>query len=81
MADRSDRAGEPIVIPKITTQVDYEAELGVVIGSRVRGVSAEDALAAVAARTPPVWLRPGDELTVEIDGIGALTNPVMKAGS
>jgi acylpyruvate hydrolase len=35
--------GEPIVIPKITTQVDYEAELGVIIGSRVRGVSAEDA--------------------------------------
>jgi 5-carboxymethyl-2-hydroxymuconate isomerase len=171
--------GESIVIPKITTQVDYEAELGVVIGSRVRGVSAADALAAVAgfvcvndvsardlqfsdgqwaraksldtfcpvgpevvpageisdpqalgirtrlngelmqdsttanmlftvaeivafaseaitlepgdliatgtpagvgfARTPPVWLRPGDEVTVEIDGIGALTNPVVAA--
>jgi 2-keto-4-pentenoate hydratase/2-oxohepta-3-ene-1,7-dioic acid hydratase in catechol pathway len=171
--------GESIVIPKITTQVDYEAELGVVIGSHVRGVSAEDALAAVAgyvcvndvsardlqfsdgqwaraksldtfcpvgpevvpareipdpqalgirtrlngelmqdsttagmiftvaeivafaseaitlepgdliatgtpagvgfARTPPVWLRPGDEVTVEIDGIGALTNPVVAA--
>ncbi len=28
------------------------------------------------ARTPPVWMRPGDEVTVEIDGIGALTNPV-----
>ena len=33
------------------------------------------------ARTPPVWLRPGDEVTVEIDGIGALTNPVVKAAS
>jgi acylpyruvate hydrolase len=33
------------------------------------------------ARTPPVWLRPGDEVTVEIDGIGALTNPVVKAPS
>jgi 2-keto-4-pentenoate hydratase/2-oxohepta-3-ene-1,7-dioic acid hydratase in catechol pathway len=40
--------GEPIVIPPITKQVDYEAELGVVIGSRVRDVSAENALEAVA---------------------------------
>jgi 2-keto-4-pentenoate hydratase/2-oxohepta-3-ene-1,7-dioic acid hydratase in catechol pathway len=171
--------GEPIAIPGITRQVDYEAELGVVIGSRVRGISAADALEAVAgyvcvndvsardlqfsdgqwaraksldtfcpvgpqvvpaaeipdpqslgirtrlngelmqdsttasmiftvaeivafaseaitlepgdliatgtpagvgfARTPPVWLRPGDEVTVEIDRIGALTNPVIAA--
>jgi 2-keto-4-pentenoate hydratase/2-oxohepta-3-ene-1,7-dioic acid hydratase in catechol pathway len=28
------------------------------------------------ARNPPVWLREGDTVTVEIDGIGALTNPV-----
>jgi 2-keto-4-pentenoate hydratase/2-oxohepta-3-ene-1,7-dioic acid hydratase in catechol pathway len=40
--------GEPIVIPPITGQVDYEAELGVVIGERVRGAAAENALEAVA---------------------------------
>lgn len=40
--------GEPIVLPAISTKVDYEAELGVVIGSRVRGVSVENALEAVA---------------------------------
>ena len=28
------------------------------------------------ARTPPRWLQPGDTVTVEIEGIGALTNPV-----
>jgi 2-keto-4-pentenoate hydratase/2-oxohepta-3-ene-1,7-dioic acid hydratase in catechol pathway len=28
------------------------------------------------ARTPPRWLRPGDTVTVEIEGIGQLTNPV-----
>jgi len=28
------------------------------------------------ARTPPVWLKPGDTVTVEIEGIGQLTNPV-----
>ncbi len=27
-------------------------------------------------RTPPVWLRPGDTVEVEIDGIGVLRNPV-----
>jgi len=29
------------------------------------------------ARTPPVWMRPGDEISVEIDGIGVLTNRVV----
>lgn len=29
-----------------------------------------------AARKPPVFLKPGDEVTIEIQGIGALTNPV-----
>jgi len=28
------------------------------------------------ARKPPLWLKPGDEVTVEIEGIGRLTNPV-----
>ena len=28
------------------------------------------------ARTPPRWLRPGDSVTVDIEGIGRLTNPV-----
>ncbi len=30
------------------------------------------------ARTPPVFLQPGDEVTIEIDGIGQLTNPVIE---
>jgi 2-keto-4-pentenoate hydratase/2-oxohepta-3-ene-1,7-dioic acid hydratase in catechol pathway len=30
------------------------------------------------ARTPPVWLKPGDEVTVEIEKIGRLTNPVVE---
>ena len=28
------------------------------------------------ARTPPVWLKPGDKVTVQIEGIGELSNPV-----
>jgi 2-keto-4-pentenoate hydratase/2-oxohepta-3-ene-1,7-dioic acid hydratase in catechol pathway len=169
--------GEPIVIPSIAERVDYEAELGVVIGAHARGVSVENALEAVAGyicandvtardlqhgdgqwtrgksldtfcpvgpalvpaaeiadpqalgirailngevmqdsttanmvfgvaeiiafvsqaitldpgdliltgtpagvgvfRDPPVLLQPGDEVTVEIDGVGTLTNPVV----
>ncbi len=29
------------------------------------------------ARKPPVWLKAGDEVTIEIDKIGKLTNPVI----
>jgi 2,4-diketo-3-deoxy-L-fuconate hydrolase len=40
--------GDPIVIPSVVTKCDYEAELGVVIGRTVKGVSKENALEAVA---------------------------------
>ncbi|HWQ00980.1 MAG TPA: fumarylacetoacetate hydrolase family protein [Gaiellaceae bacterium] len=169
--------GDPIAIPPIVTKCDYEAELGVVIGERVYGASAENALEAVAGyicvndvsardlqfadgqwtrgkspdtfcpvgpalvprdqiadpqdlpirailngetvqesttgnmvfgvaeiieyvtrtitlepgdliatgtpagvgafRKPPLFMKPGDEITIEIDGIGSLTNPVV----
>ncbi|MGE8942226.1 fumarylacetoacetate hydrolase family protein [Leptospira interrogans] len=29
------------------------------------------------ARKPPVWMRPGDEVSVEIDGIGTLTSRIV----
>jgi 2-keto-4-pentenoate hydratase/2-oxohepta-3-ene-1,7-dioic acid hydratase in catechol pathway len=31
-----------------------------------------------AARKPPVFLQPGDSITIEIDKIGKLTNPVIE---
>jgi 2-keto-4-pentenoate hydratase/2-oxohepta-3-ene-1,7-dioic acid hydratase in catechol pathway len=170
--------GDAIRIPSITKQVDYEAELGVVIGTRASRVSRDDALGHVrgfvvandvsardlqfadgqwirgksldtflpvsdlvpasevpdpqalpirailngetlqdsntgnmifgvaeivafvsqaitlepgdliitgtpagvgAFRDPPIWLTPGDEITIEIDGIGSITNPVTSA--
>jgi 2-keto-4-pentenoate hydratase/2-oxohepta-3-ene-1,7-dioic acid hydratase in catechol pathway len=40
--------GDEIVLPAASTQVDYEAELAVVIGRRCRGVSTEEALEYVA---------------------------------
>lgn len=33
-----------------------------------------------AARKPPIFLRPGDTVTIEIEGIGSLTNPVGEEG-
>jgi 2-keto-4-pentenoate hydratase/2-oxohepta-3-ene-1,7-dioic acid hydratase in catechol pathway len=170
--------GDPIRIPAISKNVDYEAELGVVIGRRASGVAADDALEFVqgyvvandvsgrdlqfsdgqwvrgksldtflpvsdlvpvaevpdpqalpirailngqvmqdsttanmvfgvadivsfvsqaitlepgdliitgtpagvgAFRDPKVWLQPGDEITIEIDGLGRITNPVVAA--
>ena len=41
-------SGEAIVLPKVTDQVDYEAELGFVIGKRARHVSEAEALDYVA---------------------------------
>ena len=171
-------SGEPIRIPAISRQVDYEAELGVVIGRRASQVSVDDALEFVegylvandvsgrdlqfsdgqwvrgksldtflpvsdlvpasavpdpqalpirailngevmqdsstsnmifgvadvvsfisqaitlepgdliitgtpagvgAFRDPPVWLKPGDEIAIEIDGVGRISNPVVAA--
>lgn len=44
--------GDPIQIPKISpNHVDWECELGVVIGSRCRGVDESDALRCVAGYT------------------------------
>jgi 2-keto-4-pentenoate hydratase/2-oxohepta-3-ene-1,7-dioic acid hydratase in catechol pathway len=174
-------SGDPIVLPRVSREVDYEAELGVVIGARARRLSVDDALDAVAGyvcvndvtardaqfsdgqwtraksfdtfcpvgpelvpaarvadpqslgirclvngevlqdsttahmafsvaeilafvseaitlepgdliatgtpagvgytRTPPRFLEPGDEVTVEIEGVGALTNPVRADGA
>jgi len=43
--------GEAIRIPKVTNQVDYEAELAVVIGKRCKDVAEEEAIQVVAGYT------------------------------
>ena len=30
-----------------------------------------------AFRKPPLFMQPGDEITIEIEGLGSLTNPVV----
>jgi 2-keto-4-pentenoate hydratase/2-oxohepta-3-ene-1,7-dioic acid hydratase in catechol pathway len=44
--------GESIVLPHVSTQVDYEAELGFVIGKRGRYIAEADALRYVAGYLP-----------------------------
>jgi 2-keto-4-pentenoate hydratase/2-oxohepta-3-ene-1,7-dioic acid hydratase in catechol pathway len=44
-------AGEPIVLPAVSSEVDYEAELVIVIGKRGRHISEQAALAHVAGYT------------------------------
>jgi 2-keto-4-pentenoate hydratase/2-oxohepta-3-ene-1,7-dioic acid hydratase in catechol pathway len=43
--------GDEIVLPEFTDQVDYEAELGLVVGTAVGDVAPEDALACIAGVT------------------------------
>lgn len=43
--------GAPIVVPDVSSMVDYEGELGVVIGRRCRHVPKEDARSVVAGYT------------------------------
>jgi 2-keto-4-pentenoate hydratase/2-oxohepta-3-ene-1,7-dioic acid hydratase in catechol pathway len=31
------------------------------------------------ARDPQLWMKPGDEVSIEIEGLGTLTNPVEAA--
>ena len=44
-------AGESIVVPKVTSQIDYEAELAFVIGKKARHISESAALDYVAGYT------------------------------
>ena len=51
--------GEPIVLPPEATEVDYEAELGVVIGTKAKRVSEPVRSAMPIARAPSIvpWRR------------------------
>jgi 2-keto-4-pentenoate hydratase/2-oxohepta-3-ene-1,7-dioic acid hydratase in catechol pathway len=44
-------SGEDVVMPSITRELDYEGELGVVIGRKAKGVAVSDALSYVGGYT------------------------------
>ena len=43
---------DPVHMPKVSDKLDYEAELGVVIGQRCRHVKAADARSVIAGTNP-----------------------------
>lgn len=45
-------AGDPIVMPAISQRVDYEGEIGLIIGKRASKISKEDAWSCVEAIVP-----------------------------
>jgi len=52
------------------------------VGLRVGDVIATGTPSGVgAARTPPLWLKAGDQVEMSIEGIGTLINPVVDAAS
>jgi 2-keto-4-pentenoate hydratase/2-oxohepta-3-ene-1,7-dioic acid hydratase in catechol pathway len=100
-------ARDPILLPRASEQVDFEVELGVVIGRPARHQVMQDSrtsdllfgpseiIAYVseiitlepgdliatgtpagvgAARTPPVWLRPGQVVRTLVEGVGECLN-------
>lgn len=44
--------GQPIVLPPVSDEVDYEGEIGVVIGTRAKNVPAAEAWAHISAVVP-----------------------------
>lgn len=43
--------GDPIVLPDVSGRVEHEAEIGVVVGARLRNADPDDALGAIAGIT------------------------------
>ena len=81
---------DPVHMPRVSDNLDYEAELGVVIGRRCRHVDAKDARSVIAGylvcndvsvrdwqmRSATMTLEPGDVLaTGTPSGVGAAMKP------
>src|SRR5438876_713295 len=58
---------QPILRPRESKNLDYEAEIALVTGTP-GGVGAR--------RNPPVWMKPGDKVEIEIDKVGVLVNTI-----
>jgi 2-keto-4-pentenoate hydratase/2-oxohepta-3-ene-1,7-dioic acid hydratase in catechol pathway len=61
---------QPIVIPRQVTWIDWEGELGVVIGHRVRHLALADALTAVAGYCPVNDVSARDWMDAQVPGVG-----------
>jgi 2-keto-4-pentenoate hydratase/2-oxohepta-3-ene-1,7-dioic acid hydratase in catechol pathway len=63
-------AGQAIELPEQAEWVDWEGELGVLIGRRTRHVSAQDALGAVAGFLPVNDVSARDWVDQQVPGVG-----------
>jgi 2-keto-4-pentenoate hydratase/2-oxohepta-3-ene-1,7-dioic acid hydratase in catechol pathway len=76
------RLGERILQNSNTERMIFNVARTIAILSEIMTLEPGDLIATGTpegvghARNPPLWLRPGDEITVEIDQIGTLSNPV-----
>jgi 2-keto-4-pentenoate hydratase/2-oxohepta-3-ene-1,7-dioic acid hydratase in catechol pathway len=57
--------------------VSYLSEMVTLVPGDIISMGTPDGIGAF--KDPPVYLQPGDSVTVEIEGIGALTNPVVRS--
>lgn len=85
------RPSGPVVHPQWTRRLDYEGELGVVIGRPAHRVASADALEHVFGylvcndvsardrqKAEPQWiLAPGDVVRIEISGLGAIEHEIV----
>src|SRR2546427_697806 len=75
---------DPIVRPRDAVKLDYEVELGAVIGRDARYVDETDALSAGTpagvghGRKPPKYLQPGDVVEMGITGLGTQRHRVVE---
>ena len=74
----------PAQPPYVTPAVDVPALIAYIstfITLRPGDVIVTGTTGGVGAfRDPPVWMRAGDEVEVEISGIGVLRNPIVDEG-
>lgn len=79
------RLNGQVVQNATTDQMVFKVPRIVAILSEVMTLEPGDVIATgtpsgvAHARKPPLWMKPGDRIEVEIDGIGTLANPIVDA--
>jgi 2-keto-4-pentenoate hydratase/2-oxohepta-3-ene-1,7-dioic acid hydratase in catechol pathway len=77
------RLGDRILQDSNTENMLFSVKKTIAILSEIMTLEPGDLIATGTpegvghARKPPLWLKPGDEITVEVEGVGALSNPVV----
>ncbi len=69
------RAGTGELIYDIPTLIEYVSKITPLAPGDIIATGTPEGVASY--RNPPLWLKPGDVVEVEISGIGTLRNPVM----